>query len=312
MAASKTILAVAVGNSSSSSPSKVIRDAHPTTLDGVRPYIRGVIERLHQFSDDIGDANKYVIDYRQCTEAQLNQNFTVTAGLPTSYIILGMSMTVVQAAAAQVPNSIPIIGMVSSDPGFPSNVCGVSAHRHQRAREYYDQFLKTVPGLKRQNVYLLHKEGYYPSEESLRRIQQGSHPATVVPVPVASPYGDIQIQSAITRIPGPGGLLILPVDYFFAAAGNIISWAQAKGLPDFWTATDWVQHSLPSALGGYGVSQQRCGQLLADQIESIWSTGSHIPGQRWTIVTTGTWVASDAAAAQLQIQLGPDGNLTHV
>jgi hypothetical protein len=304
MAADKTILAVAVGNSNSSSSSKVIKDANSATLNGVRPYIKGMIGRLHEFGYDIGDANQYVIDYRQCTESQLNQNFTVTSGLPTSYVILGMSKTVVDAAV-NFTTAIPIIGMVSAHTGHP-NLTGVSAQRYQIARRYYDHFLETVPSLSGQKVYILSRQGYPPSDASLTNIKKGGHlPVPIEEVAVGSPYGDNEINSAINGISGRGGLLILPVDYFFAAAGNIISWAQAKGLSDFWPVTDWVQHTLPSALGGHGASQERCGQLLADKIESIWSSGGQIPP--FTNIHSPEnflWQASQAAANQLRVALG--------
>jgi hypothetical protein len=271
-----------------------------------------LIERLHEFGYDIGDTNYYVIDYRQCRENQLNQNFAVTAGLPASHVILGMSKTVVDAAAA-FTNVVPIVGMVSTHAGYPNNVCGVSARRHQIGRQYYDRFLDTVPSLKTsgKTVYILHRPGYAPSDNSLQNIQQGSLPVPIVAVPVAAPYGDTDIQSAINGIAGQGGLLILPVDYFFAAAGNIISWAQGKNLPDFWPVTDWVQRVLPSALGGYGVAQHRCGQLLGDKINYIWSNAGNIPNPPFTDVTGAsnyTWQASEAAAEQLGISLGhPSG-----
>jgi ABC-type uncharacterized transport system substrate-binding protein len=313
MMAQKTILAVAVGNSNSSSPSKVIKDGSPATLQGVRPYIGGVIDRLHSFGYDIGDANYYVIDYRQCAEAQLPQNFTVKAGLPPSYVILGMSKTVVDAAA-NFTSTIPIIGMASTHTGYPNNVCGVSARRSQIGRQYYDRFLATVPNLQTSGgtVHILSRHGYPPSDSALQSIMQGAHPVPIQDKPVAAPYGDAEIQSVINGIAGTGGLLVLPVDYFFAAAGTIIATAQAKLLPDFWPVTDWVQHNLPSALAGYGVSQFRCGQLLGDKINDIFNNNT--PSPRWTEVISAqnySWVGSDAAAANLKIALG-NGGLTHV
>jgi hypothetical protein len=164
-------------------------------------------------------------------------------------------------------------------------------------------------------VYVLSKQGYPPSDLSLQNINTGNLPVRIVEVPVAAPYGRTEIQNAINGINGSGGLLILPVDSFFAAADAIPGWAHANGLPDFWSVTDWVQHDLPSALGGYGVSQERCGQLMADKVHSIWSTGN-IPKPAFTEVTSAgnfDWAASDAAAASLNnLQLGNDANLRHV
>jgi hypothetical protein len=312
MPANKTILAVAIGNSGNS---KIIRDNSPATLAGVRPYIGGVIERLTAFGDRIGDANDYVIDYRECSAAQLNQNFTVTAGLPPSYVILGMSTTVMRAAAT-FSTTIPMIGIVSNQGGYGANVCGVSGQRPQNARRSYDKLLLTIPGLPR--VHILHKPGYPPSDDSLRAIQNGGPLGVpVAVVPVAAPYGDAEIRAAIDGINTPGALLILPVDSFFAAADRIIGWAHANAnrLPDFWPVTDWVRHALPSALGGYGASQHRCGQLLADKIHSIWESGGHIPNPRWTIITSQqnfSWHASVAAAHDLGVTLGNDPDMTRI
>jgi hypothetical protein len=227
-----------------------------------------------------------------------------------------MSTTVAQAAAtftANVNPNLPVVAIVSTHTGYPNNFCGVSARRHQIGRQYYEKFLAAVPSLN--TVYVLSKPGYAPSDLSLQNIRNGAQPVQIVEVPVAAPYSATEIQNAINGIVGPGGLLILPVDSFFGAADAIIGWAHAKGLPDFWSVTDWVRHDLPSALGGYGVSQQRCGQLMGDKVHSIWST-ANIPNPPFTEVTSAPnfdWAASDAAAASLNnLQLGNDASLRHV
>jgi hypothetical protein len=317
MAAQKTILAVAVGDPANSA---VIKDDNSGTLAGKRPYIKGLIDRLHNYGQDIGDAHYYVIDYRECSEAALanNNTFTVKPTLPASYVLFCMSTTVAKSAATFTTNvnpNLPVVAIVSTHTGYPNNFCGVSARRHQIARNYYEKFLATVPSLNdsTKTVYVLSKQKYDPSDQSLKNIRNGPQPVPIVEVPVAAPYSPTEIQNAINGITGSGGLLILPVDSFFGAADAIIGWAHAKGLPDFWSVTDWVQHDLPSALGGYGVSQQRCGQLMADKVHSIWSTGN-IPNPPFTEVTSAgnfDWAASDAAAASLTLQLGNDANLRH-
>ena len=153
--------------------------------------------------------------------------------------------------------------------------------------------------------YIEHVPGYPPSDDSLQRIQAGATPVQLNVVPVASPT-DANILAAINAITAPGALLVLPVDAFFGSAKLIIDTARAKSLPDFWPVTDWVQHSnspTKSALGGYGVPQVLCGELLADRIAFIWTNG-RMPNPAFIKVNTTddvVWAVSDAAAAELNI-----------
>ena len=159
----------------------------------------------------------------------------------------------------------PRLGQCPSSQSYPdvpnplrANICGISGERHQIGRDYYDKLLATIPNLEK--VYVLHKDNYPPSVKALAKIQTGSHPASVVPVPVGSPYGDADIRNAINGITGTASsaLLVLPADSFFGSANNIIALAHAKSLPDFWPVTDWVRHSAAaaSAVGGYGFPQR--------------------------------------------------------
>jgi hypothetical protein len=200
-----------------------------------------------------------------------------------------------------------------------NNVCGISGERYQIARAYYDRLLDTVQAL--QTVYILHKDQYPPSVRSLQAIQNGSHPVPIQLAPVHAPYSDGDIQNAINNIPMSAGtaLLILPADSFFGAVPKIIGWAHARNFCDFWPVTDWVRTSSSGAIGGYGVPQSRCGELLGQQIARIWLTGS-IPNPRFINVKTNlsapdtdiVWVASVAAAQQLKFTLGNQPDLRKV
>jgi hypothetical protein len=98
------------------------------------------------------------------------------------------------------------------------------------------------------------------------------------------------------------------VDTFFGSARLIINTARAKSLPDFWPVTDWVRHSNTpkSAFGGYGVPQALCGELLADRIALVWTTGS-MPNPKFIKVDTKAdvvWAVSAAAAAEANVTPG--------
>jgi hypothetical protein len=294
--AQKTILAVALGESltSRTNKSRVIRDNSPGTLNGVRPYISGLITWLQSqpnppVPDDplptysIGDPNDYVIDYRECLEAELGLNtFTVSAGLPATYVILCLSSSVATAAAnftAAMKPPPPVVAIVS-DPfamGFPANVCGVSALRSQHAMHCYHQFKKADKAVGQ--IYALHKQKYKPSADSLMWLGN-----KVIPVPISP--GD-NIQTAINNIPAGTnrGLLVLPADLFFGAADNIATWAQAKSMHDFWSVPDWPANSY----GGYGFPQGTCGQYLAERIASIWANNGAIPNPPWVPVDE-SWI----------------------
>jgi hypothetical protein len=299
MPAQKTILAVAIG--CNSDKSKVIKDSSDKTLKGVRPYIRGLINWLSNQPDPpdptsslpryrIGDANDYVIDYREYTAAELKRDpqkaFTVSSGLPTSHVILCMSLTVAREAAdfTRNMNPKPPIVAIVSDPfaeNFPENVCGVSAKRPQHVIECYDKFRAADPTLTK--IYALNKQGYPPSENSMRWLG-----GKVIPVPIGRNDDCDDIKRKIDQIPSGShqGLLVCPVDQFFGAAEQIAIWANANSMRDFWTVPDWPTGSF----GGYGFPQETCGQYLAERIASIWSNNDNIPDPSWVPVDD-KWIA---------------------
>jgi hypothetical protein len=307
--ATKTILAVAVGDRGKSEP--IFTE---DKLAGKRPYIQGIINKLKTITLP-GSTKKYalgddyVIDYREFAPDQLDgrDSFKPDPNLPTNVVILAMSTTVAWSASRH-ENARPIIAIVSNakDVGiYADNVCGVSGKRSQYGRDYYEKFVATIANPALTKVYVLVKEGYPPCLDALRQIEKsnvGPGP-TVVNVPNAS-----DIESTIVNLDkNSGGLLVLPADWFFAEPQHITDVARLQQLPDFWPVTDWVNSSDSSAIGGYGVSQQRCGELLGEQIAEVWKNG--VPkgaGKRWLFVKDSDreWKASKNAADSLNITLG--------
>ena len=271
----KTILAVAIGKSGNS---RIIKDANPASLNGTRPYIRGLINWLANQPDPptpydtpktftIGETNDYIIDYRECDENDLQKTFSAAD------IVLCLSTTVARGAV-KYGYKTPIVAIVS-DPfieKFPGNVCGVSAQRPAHAQACYKQFKRKKKKMK--NVYALHKEGYDPST-----IAKGWLGKQVIPVSVNK---DDDIKDIITnKIPRDAdGLLILPADRFFGAADDIVQAADVgRKLPTFWSVPDWPTNSF----GGCGFPQETCGQYLAERIAQIW-TNYAIPDPPFELV----------------------------
>lgn len=299
-AAVKTILAVAIANTATS---RTISDSRPASLAGVRPYITGLIQRLDIRGYEIGP--HYVIAYRESPAAGLDAIFPAVLPANPPDAVLCMSKTVLDKVSNTAAwDTVKIAGIVSVPLNRP-NICGIDGQRQQIGRDYYDKLLAALPSLPQSaanRVHVLHVPGYPPSDESLRLINQGPRPVPVNVVSVANPT-DANIIAAINAITAPGALLVLPVDTFFGSATAIIATARAKSLPDFWPVTDWVRHSnnpTKSAVGGYGVPQVLCGELLADRIAHVWTNGS-MPNPAFIKVNTRddvVWAVSDAAATE--------------
>ena len=270
--APKTVLAVAIGLPANSHTFNSMTDP---ALDSVRPYIKGLIYKLFTKGQKIG--SDYIVEYKEVVDATAFFN-----GVTSSPdLIFCMSRTVLEAASAKFPESaqIPIVGIVSTPADFNNNrnVFGISGQRAQKGKQYYDNFLDTVPLLKSagQKLYVLTKKDYPPTERAFAALPNSPN---IVEVKVSSLA---EIEAAIPTMT-PGGLLILPADLFFGCAARIIELAQAQKLPDFWPVTDWVKPTLPSALAGYGVPQLMCGEMLAERIADYWAQGW--PNQRFTVV----------------------------
>jgi hypothetical protein len=298
------ILAVAIGHPQNNQEFKSLNDPK---LDTVRPYVKGLIYGLSIVKrKEIGDANDYTVDYREVEDATAFFNNLT----PKPSLVFCMSRTVVEAASAKFPEAagVPIVGIVSSPGDFNNNrnVFGISAQRSQKGRQYYDKFLDTVPHLKTpgQKIYVLNKKDYPPTEKAFAALPNSPD---IVEIKVSSLT---EIEAEIPKMT-PGGLLILPADLFFGNAARIIELARSQKLPDFWPVTDWVKPTLPSALGGYGVPQLMCGELLADKIADYWDHSW--PNQRFDVVDDAeVWMASIAAAIQLDVAIAMPRGLIHV
>ena len=106
--------------------------------------------------------------------------------------------------------------------------------------------------------------------------------------------------------PASVGIQVLPVDLFFGTAPDIIKWVQKdKLLPAFFSVSDWVKPPY-SALGGFGVSQYKCGERTALPVDRIlW--GSLIAKDLKVVDAIDDdfeWVVSRVAADALNIPLG--------
>lgn len=318
---SYNILAVAIGDGA---PDRTIIDW--TNLGGVRPYIPGLMLGLAKLGHIIG--TEYTIYYRErANEAALNAaTFSPPppAGVARFDTIFCMSTTVVRAAQAYT-RQIPIVGIVSdpADEGFAAtgNICGISARRHQTAGDGFDRFVDTVTTLT--TVYYMHKLHYGPSESALARIKARAHrrspaPIAILPLPLITDAASIAVSLAALpnrnlANPPTVGLLVLPVDVCFANAQTIINTAQGAPyyVPTFFPTPDWVKPAPSSALGGYGVSQRTCGELLAERVDyALWQHPGQIPLPLPRFLDAPDhslewWVSSAAAApAVLNVVLG--------
>lgn len=309
MAEMKRILAVAVG------PQRDLHIRAKGDLSGVRPYVDGLIEGLARRGHQVGA--DYEIDYRERPQPDFQKGLAANTFKANDgaqhQTIFAMSTTVVRGAQG-VTKTIPIVGVVS-DPkaeGFhrAKNITGISARRSQTAGKCFERFLATVHTLKQ--VRVLHKPGYGPSERALKLVKAAAKKrgVTVKPVPVKS-REDIEKKLAAMpkrdlKKPADAGILVLPVDVCLGAARLIIDVAQGqKNLPTFFPVTDWVTSMRSSALGGYGVPQRKCGELMAGYVDKIlW--GYTNPGAL-PVEAAGDdafeWAVSREAAKALNIEL---------
>jgi hypothetical protein len=150
--ATKTILAVAIGDSGRSE--EIYTEAQ---LEGKRPYLKGIAAKLKTITVPgssparnyaLGSDGDYVIDYREFAADELDgrDNFKPNPNLPAEFLILAMSTTVAWNALRHETTK-PIVAIVSNakDVGiYADNVCGISGKRSQYGRDYYEKFLKTV------------------------------------------------------------------------------------------------------------------------------------------------------------------------
>lgn len=303
----KRILALAVG------PEKDVLIRSKSDLVGVRPYIAGLIDGLASLNRHLG--TDYDIDYRERLYEHLESGSAFKAKEKNHDLIYAMSTTVVRAAR-NITTEIPIVFSNVSDHGAErfvkkGNATGVSARRSQTADECFERFLATVPTLT--EVHVMHKGGYDPSDAALKLVmaaQKKRHKNVKIKILEASSQQDIKKKlSALPKRdlkkPAQVGILVLPVDLFFGEALLIIDLAHRKNLPTFFTVTDWVKPKLPSALGGYGVPQYKCGELTAGHVDQIlWH--DVIPGTLKVMDAPDRafeWAVSSEAAKTLNIKV---------
>jgi ABC-type uncharacterized transport system substrate-binding protein len=305
--ATQIILAIAIGD-----PMKSRIIGAGTSLTGIRPYIVGLINYLSQQVVPTSKPQRkyaigtdYIIDYQECWED--HESFP---GKPN--IIFCMS-TPVTRKARDFTSTIPIVGVFSEATvekfDQTSNVCGLNAKRIQIARKYYDNFLSMVTGLT--SVSVLHRVGNTASNKALAAIQAAQLPIPLSVLSVTPAPGN-DIGTLIAGIAAGSGLLVLPVDLFFGAADFINAAAAAKSVPVFWPVPDWV----PPGIGGHGASQERCGELMGQQVQYVLEHPGHIPQGPARFLTVKPSdiksVGSEAAAKALNIKLGKHGGLTLV
>jgi hypothetical protein len=285
---SKTIVAVAIGKGPNVQHATII--SLGTVPTWARPYIGGIITGLRNKGHNIG--TDYTIEYYDSPQSSLNTVFIT--GLVADFIVC-LSTTVMRAAAAKYASAPPkIIGIVShpevEDFSNQPNVCGVRAKRSQAAHDCYQKLLNSFsPPLNTATV--LHATTYDPSKDSIKKLDDAGDSPTVVRV---SNLNDV--QSAIGGMAQGTGVLLLPVDWFFGAAMDIIGWARTQKVFDFWSVTDWVKSDTSGAFGGYGVPQVTSGIYLAEQLHKAWNAG--LPNPVWLPVRNSDfeWKVSQAVA----------------
>jgi ABC-type uncharacterized transport system substrate-binding protein len=261
------ILAVAIGN-----PANSVTIIAPGA-GAHRPYIDGLIHFLG--NPDAGNSYRirqdYYIDYFECYEGtiQFSTLATVapsgaTAAAPA--VIFCMSTPIVRYAEVYT-QTIPIVG-VFSDPvgeGFDQtqNICGVNAQRIQNGWSYYDTFRTNYPKLK--YIYVLNRVGSTASEKTLANIKNHA------PAPSQPPLIELDVtnnagQDMVTlagAVTSDSGLLVLPVDVFFANADAIND--AAKKVKVFWPAKEFAKNNTLY----YGASQTSCGSKMGKQVQYI-------------------------------------------
>jgi ABC-type uncharacterized transport system substrate-binding protein len=304
----KTILAMAVG------PTKDLPIRSKADLNGARPYIKGLIDGLAKLNRHIG--TDYVIDYRERdnleTKAGAVDGFKPHPGEEEPGLIFGMSTTVVRAARGATQGT-PILGIVSDQKAESfsrsGHITGVSGRRSQTAGACFERFLATVPTLKSARV--LHKPGYGPSERSLKLVRAigKKRGVSVTPVTVKTRQ---DLENKLPRLPKRDlnkpaelGVFVLPIDVCLSAAPYIIDLVTAKNLPLFYPVPDWVKPHRPSALGAFGVSQLKCGMLVAEHADQILWQGISPKNLKVKEAPDDAfeWVVSKEVAEALRIKL---------
>jgi hypothetical protein len=271
--ANKRIRAVAVG--------AALRDV---TFDNprapipayVRPYIAGLIAWLAapspksqprdpnagRYNLGAGD-NEYVIEYRERTVTDLASAFT---GINNDHVLFCMSTSVGDAAVDYLEaNNLttPVVVISSHFDNFEQdNVCVVSAQRPQLIRKCYDKFKGIHPTMTK--TYALYRQDNYVSYDALRKLK-----GRVEPIAVADNANPATVVAGL-RGTATDGLLVLPLDRFFAYTTDIVT--AAGSMPTYWTTPDWPA-GLMGTSGAHGYKQNLCGRYMAERVAQIWERG---------------------------------------
>jgi ABC-type uncharacterized transport system substrate-binding protein len=307
----------------------------------MRQYINGLVRGMQTtwnwtLSNAPGQTN-FFINYWEITEATLS-TAQGQAQVFGGDVIFAMSSTVVRYAQqynntpAMAANPIGIVGVVS-DPQQENfyndpHICGFSAQRHQAAARVFRKFVESVsPNLT--TVVLLHKAKYNPSQEALKHItDEGANSPRVnlVPLSVNTPADITRALHNLPIQPQLTGVLVLPVDMFFAKGDDIFTLVQHTGIgntltqymPTFFFAPDWVRNTsgltpdaaaAASAFGAYGVPQETCGFKMADMVYLVLTTAIPAnPASRWThaVANDFVWIVNTTVAEWLGLTPNPN------
>jgi hypothetical protein len=259
----KRIVAVAIGNPANSVS---INAGGPT---GVRKYINGLIDYLTGNGYNIGQY--YYIDYYECYEGDVDFPRMVSEA-PTTVIVC-MSTPIVKYArdfTKPMANPIPIVGVFSDRVGEQfdkcPNICGVNAQRIQFGWNYYDTFVTNYKQLK--YVYVLNHPGSAAAKGALSNIKTHTPPPSkpLIELDVTSNPGQ-GILDLVPLVPPGSGLLVLPVDLFFASSDAINNSVQ-PGVKVFWPAKEFTKPPNDKTLY-FGASQYSCGMAMGKQVQYV-------------------------------------------
>jgi hypothetical protein len=321
--AKQRILAIGAG----AQKDKKVEHKNDATSDiDVRAYVAGLIDGLAQTVKPDGTLYDYQIGtdydiwYRHCDHTNIPPGAFNKGGDGTpNNLIFPMSLPVLNAAiATNQPQNIIFPSVSQTISNIPQNVAGINAQRSQAGLAYLTAFLQTVPALQPSSIGLMTCDGYPPSDNAKTAIL-GKYPSCPrVNVAQTDLATQQSTNAKLDSLAQCKGLLVLPIDFCFAAAPFIINGIQqrqagnqAGRIPTFLPIPDWVQPATywtgpaaqqAPAFGGYGISQYSCGFMAAGLIAQIWN-GATPSGLGVQTAINFTWLVSQSAATALNITL---------
>jgi hypothetical protein len=323
--AKQRILAIGAG---AQKDNKVQHKNDATSDINVRAYVVGLIDGLTQTvkPDGITPYNyqigtDYDIWYRHCDHSNITAGAFNKGGDGTpNDLIFPMSLPVLNAAiATKQPQNIIFPSVSQTIPNIPQNVAGINAQRSQAGLACLTAFLQTAPALQPSSIGLMTCDGYGPSDNAKAAIQ-GQYPTCpLVNVAQADLASQKSTNAILDTLAQCKGLLVLPIDFCFAAAPFIINGIQkrqaakqAGPIPTFFPIPDWVQPATiwtrlgapqAPAFGGYGISQYSCGFMAAGLIAQIWNKTATPKALGVQTAVNFAWLVSQSAAKALNITL---------